>query len=337
MHGLSLRTLSETLKGVVSHNALHKYEQGEMMPDGEILTALADALDQDLDFFFREGPLELADVKFRKATRLAGKQEAAIRERATDYFERRREIEGILGSMGAFQNPLGEAPVDSPEGIEDAADRLRSAWGLGLDALPNVVEMLESRGILIFEVDAPESFDGFAGHADGIPVIVLGKWLNADLPRKRFTILHEVGHLLLRLPAKLPEREQERGCHRFAGALLVPKTVFVAEFGGVRQRISLPELIDLKERYGISIAAIMHRALDLGLISDAMHKRFCITRRKNGWHRKEPGDYCGVESSSRFEQLVMRAAAQGMVSQAKAAGLLNEPLVDFRDRFVEVE
>src|SRR5690349_20214064 len=97
MRGLSLRALAEKTEGRVSYNALYKYEQGLMMPDSEVLSALADALDQDLDFFFREQAVQLKEVRFRKTSRLGAKEEEAIRVRAADYFERCREIDQIVG------------------------------------------------------------------------------------------------------------------------------------------------------------------------------------------------------------------------------------------------
>lgn len=337
MRGLSLRALAEKLEGRVSHNALHKYELGRMMPDSTVLIAVADALNQDVDFFFREPTLELQGLQFRKASRLGAKEEEAIRERAVDYFERHREIEELLGIASQFKNPLANLAIHSGEDVEEAAGKLREAWRLGEDPLPNVREMLESKGIMMFEVDAPESFNGFAGHADGHPAIVLAKWLDRDLPRKRFTALHEVGHLLLKLPEKLALKEQETLCHRFAGAMLMPQRVFIAEFGGHRQHVSIAELASLKERYGMSIAAIMHRASDLELITPALHKRFCIISRQKGWHKNEPGAYAGRESSARFEQLVVRAASEAVISESKGAALLNEPFVDFRERLAGVE
>ena len=337
MRGLSLRALAEKLDGRVSHNALHKYELGRMMPDSKVLLAVADVLNQDLDFFFRDSALELQGLRFRKASRLGAKDEAAIRERAVDYFERHREIEHLLGIASQFKNPLAHLAIRRGEDVEEAAGKLREAWRLGEDPLPNVREMLEAKGLMMFEVDAPESFNGFAGHADGHPAIVLARWLDRDLPRKRFTALHEVGHLLLKLPDDLPVKEQEALCHRFAGAMLIPERVFIAEFGGHRQHVSLAELASLKERYGMSIAAIMHRALDLDLITPALYKRFCVMSRQKGWHKKEPGEYSGRESSGRFEQLVVRAAAEALISESKGAALLNEPFVDFRERLAGVE
>lgn len=44
MAGLSLRELSNLLEGQVSHNAISKYERGEMLPDSKILIALAKVL-----------------------------------------------------------------------------------------------------------------------------------------------------------------------------------------------------------------------------------------------------------------------------------------------------
>lgn len=336
MRGLSLRALAEKLEGQVSHNALHKYEQGQMMPDSEVLMAVADALEQEVDFFFREPSLELKELQFRKASRLGAKEEASIRERAVDFFERHREIEELLGIASQFENPLANRAIRNGEDVEEAAEQLRESWRLGEDPLPNVREMLEGKGIMVFEVDAPESFNGFAGRADGHPVIVLARWLEENLPRKRFTALHEVGHLLLKLPEKLPVKEQEAFCHHFAGAMLIPRRVFITEFGGHRQRVSLEELANVKARYGMSIAAIMRRALNLELITPALYERFCIVSRKEGWHKKEPGEYAGRESSSRFEQLVVRAASEAVISESKGASLLNEPFVDFRERLVGV-
>ena len=65
---------------------------------------------------------------------------------------------------------------------------------------------------------------------------------------------------------------------RFAGALLLPKETFVAAFGSHRTGISLVELIELKVDFGASIWAIMMRARQLALISDAVGYETSVTR-----------------------------------------------------------
>jgi Zn-dependent peptidase ImmA (M78 family) len=336
MRGLSLRALADAMTGKVSYNALHRYEQGVMMPGDDVLIAVADALDQPLDFFFRPATARLQEINFRKTTKVGAKTVAAIREQSTDFFERYIEIENILGLPGAFKDPLGNLRLHTPADAEAAAEKVRAAWRLGLDPLPNVLETLESNGLKVFEVDAPESFDGFSGWADGHPIVVLAKWLNKDLPRKRFSALHEAAHILIHAHIDSRGKETEPYCNRFAGAMLIPQKVFKEDWGGYRNRISQTELIDLKRRYGMSIAAIMHRALDLGLLDPSLYRRFCIMRRKERWDVQEPGDYPGTERSSRFDQLVLRAAAEEIVSLSKGAALLNESIVDFREKLSEV-
>jgi Zn-dependent peptidase ImmA (M78 family) len=335
MRGMSLRALAEATGGKITYNALHRYELGQMMPSDEVLIAVADALDQSLDFFFRPATVKLQEVNFRKTTKVGAKTVEAIREQSADFFERYREIESILGLPGAFRDPLGSLRMHKPEEAEIAAEKVRGAWNLGLDPLPNVIEMLETNGIKVFEVDAPGHFDGFSGWADGHPVIVLAKWLNSDPPRKRFTALHEAAHILIHPHIDSRGKETEPYCNRFAGAMLIPQKIFKADWGGYRKHVSLTELVDLKRRYGMSIAAIMHRAVDLKLLDGSMYKRFCIVRRKEKWDVKEPGDYPGIEKSSRFDQLVFRAAAEEAISLSKGAALLNESIIDFREKLSE--
>lgn len=340
MRGLSLRGLAEALQGAVSHSALAKYENGEMMPGSDLICRLADALGRSPDFFFRPFTLQLKDVKFRKRTRLGAKEQEAIREQAVEYFERYHEIEEQLGEPRAFDGRLQVAPIKTPEQAEAAAGKLRDDWQLGRDPLPNVVELLESKGIKVFEVaTADDAFDGFYAWTEAGPVIVLAGKLNENLLRKRMTAVHELAHVILPMPASLTEKEEEKLVNRFAGALLLPEETFVAQFGRVRGAISLGELIELKANFGASISAIMMRARQLELISEAVSLRFW-KRHGSTWRseKKEPGDerYRGNESHSRFRQLVQRAVAEDQVSMVKGAALLNQSLGEFRRELREV-
>ena len=73
-----------------------------------------------------------------------------------------------------------------------------------------------------------------------------------------FTALHELGHLLLDIDNEVfSQKEIEKFCHRFAGAMLLPKETLFNELGEKRSSISINELIFIKESYGISIQAII--------------------------------------------------------------------------------
>lgn len=339
MRGLSLRGLSDAVKGAVSHNALAKYEHGKMMPDSEVLSVLARALGQSPDFFFRPVALKLSKLRYRKRNSLQTKAQRALEQSALEYFERYHEIEEILDQRPSFPGRLRIAPLRLPEDADAAADRLRTAWMLGRDALPNVVEMVEAHGIKVYEVDTRErAFDGFSAETEAGPVIVLAGWLNDNLLRKRMTTIHELAHIVLPLPESLSERDEEAIVKRFAGALLLPRERFEAAFGSTRHMISLAELIDLKANFGASIWAIMMRARELGLITEAVFHRFLQVQRTWNLDQGEPGDdaYRGNETYSRFRQLVHRAASEDQISLSKGASLLNQGVDRFRRELRQV-
>jgi Zn-dependent peptidase ImmA (M78 family) len=337
MRAFSLRDLVEALKNAVSHNALAKYENGEMMPGSDVLGHLADALGQAPDFFFRPFTLHLKDVKFRKRVRLGAKDEESIRERALEYFERYHEIEQLLGDERKFPGKLDSKPIKTLEEAEEAADELRKHWKLGRDPLANLSELLESMGIKVFEIDIQtDAFDGFCADTEAGPVIVVSSHLNPL--RKRMTIVHELAHLVLRVAESISEKEEEKLVARFAGAFLMPKEKFIAEIGKYRKGISLAELIELKLNFGASIWAIMMRARQLELITEAVFTRFCKVAVSWRSKKEEPGDeqYQGNEGHSRFRQLIHRAVAEGQISASKGAGMLNQSLGDLRKELREM-
>jgi len=326
MEGLSLRVLSDKIGGAVSHNALAKYERGEMFPDSTLLISLARALNQPQGFFFRPMETEIQEVKYRiKKEKVGAKELESIHFQAQDYFERYRTIESILGEKPAFRNPLTKAFIAEARDIEQAAVALRKAWKLGLQPIGNLMEVLEINGVLVCEIKGHEDFDGFSGWLEKSPVVVINAKLNDQcLARKRHTLMHELGHLLLKDHIE-QELNEEKVVAHFAGAFILPEESARDAFGGYRERISLNELIEMKVTWGISLSSLMMRANQLELISKALYRRFWDTYTKEEWKKKEPGDdaYKGQEESHRFRRLVFRGLGEGRISHSKASSLLN--------------
>jgi Zn-dependent peptidase ImmA (M78 family) len=257
---------------------------------------------------------------------------SAIKQRVTDIVERYLEVEQFLSIKSDFSNPIKSHLVQSKLDVEKAVNHLLKVWKLGINALPNVIDLLEDKEIKVVEIDAPDHFDGFSGWADGkYPVIVINK--HYTIERKRLTALHELGHLLLVFDENLPHKEIERMCYQFAAAMLMPEETFRMELGNYRASISLPELIAHKEDYGISIQAIMQRAKDLRVINDFTFLNF---RKQINSNREEKGlgNYQGKEKSNRFKQLIFRAASEEVISMSKAANLSNQKLAEFRKEFI---
>jgi Zn-dependent peptidase ImmA (M78 family) len=330
MRGFSLRALEAAVSTLVSHNALAKYERGEMMPGSEVLIALAEALSQSVDFFFRPFRVKVNEVRFRKKAKLGVGRQKAIRELAADYVERYREAEELAGDVREFSSPLASGKISTLAEAEEAAATLRKAWHLGLDPLPNIFELMESRGIKVLELpDDDRDFDGLSADTEVGPVVVIASHLNQNLPRKRMTEVHELGHVTAHMADDLDEKTEEKLIGAFAGAFLLPAETFTEAFGKNRHRFAVAELVEIKAHFGVSIMAIMRRARSLGLIEEPTYKNFCITVSRLGWRSKgEPGDdrYVGCESDGRFRQLVRRAVAEESISLSKGAALLGEPL-----------
>lgn len=335
MKGYSLQDLANALEKKVSKQALNKYEQGLMKPETEVLLHICNALDVRPDYFSREASINLENIEFRKLKKLTSKESARIREQVIDTLERYFELEDLLGIDKQFINPIAEIEINNYEDVEHAVATIRTKWKLGEDPVSNVIELLENNNIKIIEIESGDEFVGLASWK-GIknPVVVV----NASLPtdRKRFTVLHELGHILMNVN-HLREKEREFYCHSFAGVMLIPKDALLKELGPSRTQIYLNELVYLKEQFGASIQAIMFRAKHLGIVTESYHKSFMIYLSMKGYKKHEPGSYAGQEKSNRFKQLVYRAVAEEVISMSKAAALSNKKLAEFRNELATYE
>ncbi len=322
--GWSLQDLADHLSIPITKQALNKYETGQMKPGSEMLLALSEVLGVKPDYFLRE-PVELGPVEFRKSHKLLVRQQDQIKEQVRDFLERYIEVESLLNIDIHFKNPLKDQVIQDIRQVENAAITLLHKWELGMDPIPNVIEMLEDKGVRVIEIDAPESFDGLSAWVGKIPVVVISK--NFTVERKRFTALHELGHLVLNIAEGA---DKERVCHAFAGALLLPGNSLEKLIGEKRNNIAPGELVSIKEQFGISIQAIMMRAQLKGIVSNNGASRFWKTMADN---KKEDGlgSFAGKEKSYRFEHLVFRLAAEEIVSMSKAANLAGKKLAEFRD------
>lgn len=325
--GLSLREVAERVG--VSHAAIKKYEDGETTPPSDMLLKLSQALNVRVAYFFRPQTVVLDGLEYRKHSALPKKRLNAITHAVIDQIERRMELEGLFPQPPqAFAIPLDLPTVTDMAHTEAAAEQVRNAWQLGMNPIPDLIGTLENQGIRVFitEDDGDEHFDGLAAHAAGVPVVVVGRYWPGD--RQRFTLAHELAHLLLaeRIGASL---DAELVCNRFAGAFLFPKCAVLQELGTHRNAIELQELALLKAEYGLSMGGILYRARDLGIVSAAYRQTQADLFKAKGWHLTEPGPAYPAEKAHHFEQLVFHALAEDYIGESKAAELLNLPLTQF--------
>lgn len=329
-NGMSYRKAADLVG--VSQTMIKKYEEGSV-PSSDILLNLAKAYHVHVEYFFRTPIQDLRNVKFRKQKNLGKKELASIKHWILDQVERRLEIENLFPNplVQSFSFPKGlPSLIASMEEIEEIALHLRQEWDLGLAPITSFVDLLEEHGLRVFMVDVNHpGFDGLAGTlSDQIPIIVVGDSWTGD--RQRFTLAHELGHLVLagRLP---PRIDEELASNRFAGALLMPKSTMVQEMGKKRSAVEIRELMLLKEEYGISMNALCYRLRDLLIISEPYFNQLKTLFKKNKWHIQEPGAPYPSEKVHVFKHRVLHALSEDIIGESKAAELLNMTIKEFRD------
>jgi len=330
--GLSQRALAE--QAGVSATAISKYEKGTLTPSSRVLLALARAVGVRVELFFRTVQVELKEVEYRKHSRLPKKALAAIEAEIREQAERLLELESYLSTrpIPAFELPQGlPTQVKALEAIEDVALALRGAWDLGTNPVPVLTDTLEERGILVFHTAALHGakFDGLACTINETPVVVVGRDWPAD--RQRFTLAHELGHLVLK-DRVAGDLDEEKAANRFAGAFLAPRPKVYKELGNQRSWLEPRELCVLKGAYGLSMQGWIFRARDLGIITRATHRRLIQFLGEHGWRKSEPCANVAAETPLLYEQLVFHALGEDLISEAKAAELLGMPLAEFHAR-----
>jgi Zn-dependent peptidase ImmA (M78 family)/DNA-binding XRE family transcriptional regulator len=311
----------------VSKMAISKYENEQMVPSSAVLIALAEALGQPVEFFLRGPVTATVQPIYRGRKTLRGKQEEIIKAQLQEWLERYLAIEGLFPDISfRFEYPVGFPKlVTSPEEVELAAESLRAAWQLGDNPIENLTELLEEQGIRVGMVDGNNAFDACLFQlSDGSPVMAVKQGVSGD--RQRFSLAHELGHLMLEVADDLDEEQAANG---FAGAFLLPRQAVFYELGPIRQRLDTLELHLLKHKYGVSMQAWVYRAMALGIIGRRAYQSFWKEFNKNGWRVQEPGDTLPTENPQRLVRLVLRALSEDVIGHSRAEEFLGMPWRDF--------
>ena len=332
---MSMDQLVAKIGALVTKQAISKYESAKMMPNDIVLCSLASALDVDADYFFRPFTFDLDQfqVSFRKKSDTSVKDVNALKVRIQDEVERYLEIEAILGKDTPKLKPIDGEELSTAAQMREQALKIRQDWQLGLDAIGNVQDVLEAHGIKVICTDAPAGFEGVSGVVNEHHLILVLNRRQEHVERRRFTALHELGHLLFNhcFATSLTTREKENLCNAFASEMLLPSQNLKAIFSP-GEKISTSELRQIQLVYGISVDAIMHKLNEIGIISDSKYKTYCIRKNRNEAMKKFVEESCYKEDlSTRFSMMVYAAAAKDLISTSKAASLLNTSIITVRN------
>lgn len=257
-------------------------ERGTREPDTKLLEQISAATGFPMSFFEDYPPYDfpLGSLLYRKFNRLPS------REKTHSH----RVIEQCFTIFMRMAERLRMIPLRIPKRIEEdpftAASLVRSSLGYDPDApLRHLVNRLERYGVIIFILpEEVEDLDAFSTWVNGsIPVIVVSPGKPGD--RQRFSIAHELAHLLLHQTLQGGFEAIEKEADRFAGELLLPEDAARQE---LVEPITLSGLTELKRRRGMSLQALIFKALEIGVIDERQANSLRVQISKKGWRKKEP-------------------------------------------------
>ena len=336
--GFSLRGLSSAIGEKVTAQAIGKYERSESIPSSGVLVALSKALGVSLSYLLDTQGIVLAGVEFRTKANTSARDRAKVETEVLEWIERYLQIEKVLD----LDSTEWQCPVARPRKLRETSNaeklsaEVREKWNLGLDPIPNMTELLEEKGLKVLTVPLPKRVSGFTclvkrseGQAD-LPVIVVNNQFS--LERRRLTLGHELAHRLIDTDC-LSDKDEERAANVFAGSFLIPRAHLLREVGKHRNALGYKELIDLKQLYRVSGAALLMRLRQIGVISQStlIYASQTIAR---GWRTQEPDELEAAEErgqrerSLRLERLCYRALAEGLISLGKGADILRLPMTE---------
>lgn len=269
----------------ITSRSLQNYETGASSPDPETLAKIAKLLNFPQQFFYLDEDMpEIKEhaVSFRKLSKMSEAMKGCTFAACAIAFKVNEWIEG------RFNLPQADLPDLSDLEPEEAAATLRRMWGLGNAPIPNMIHLLESKGIRVFSLaEEAREVDAFCTWYEGKPFIFLNTIKSAE--RSRFDSAHELGHLVRDLytmqHGQVHGPEMERQADAFGAAFLMPKESVVANQPPI---CTIKYLMKLKHYWGVSLAALAYRFSSLGLVSEWNYRNLCIEMAKNGYRTNEP-------------------------------------------------
>jgi Zn-dependent peptidase ImmA (M78 family) len=203
-----------------------------------------------------------------------------------------------------FDLPLVNLPDFGLEGdfkkigfddIERYAAECRKLWHLGSAPIVDLCSLLESNGIIVSQIfigaDSADAFSQWSD-LDKTPYIVLGND-KKNAARSRFDAAHELFHLLAhrhvdkkRVNSPADWKLLETQAHYFAGSLLMPADGFARELWSP----TLDSMLNIKERWRVSVGAMIKRCEALDIVNEEQAKRLWINYSRRGWRSGEPLD-----------------------------------------------
>ena len=314
------------------------------------LRKLADFFGRGTLFFLEEGPVDEAQVHSPQFRTLANqKPELSAKLKALiERVEKQREVYlSLREDLDDADRPSFSPPELQNQDPHEAAGIARQWLGLNdQNSFDSYREALESRGVLVFrsngyngkwQIAKKNPIIGFSLYDDVCPVIVVKKqdWET----RQSFTLMHELGHLLLHKTSSIDDerdlqshRGHEREANAFAGYVLVPDA-FLTSISDAERPDEVSQydvwLVGQRKALGVSGEVILRRLLDVGRLPPDRYEAYRQWQERSVVVLKEGGsrEYRNREPRHIFGDTFVRTVLDSLyarhITLAKASGYLD--------------
>jgi len=306
----------------ISRRSITAYENGHTAPTEQSVSELATALGVAEHFLTGS---EISEVRTDNLSfRAMSKLPAVERDAAAAASRIATLINDYL--VERFRLPELNLPTLPHLLPEEAADRLRADWKLGEGPIPNMVHLLESKGIRVFSLAADcRAVDAFCTVHEKreTPFIFLNMSKSGE--RGRFDAAHELGHLVMHVAHRVPHGpEAEKEAQEFASAFLMPRRAISQDrpFSP-----SLNGVLDMKRRWRVAAVAMTYRLHELGMLNDWQYRTIIRSLAQMGYRRSEPGGIARETSLLLSKVLKLQMAkGQNMRELASSIGISTNEL-----------
>ena len=279
-------TQTELANGLaITQSSVAQIESGRLSPSPELLEGIA-LQTRFPPSFFKQPPdddFPLGSLLFRSKAAATSREEKRVYRYAQIGY---RIIDKLLAKAKAIPLRLPRVDDDLPG---TAADLTRAALGLSPDQpighLTNTVERAGVLGLALpVQSQHIDAFSSWVGPKSERPLIVMAR-AEGDGARLRWSLAHEIGHLVTHqaVIGDLAEIEQE--ANQFAGQFLMPEAAIREE---LLPPVTLASVAGLKQRWGVSMQALIMRALELNIITARQRKYLFQQLSMRGWRTREP-------------------------------------------------
>lgn len=301
----------------VTQVALSRWENNLRKPDSESLEKLSAALGVTAEFLqhdFRLRGAIAADAHMRrqKTTKPADWKRVEARLNA------HRMHSSFLLERVPMRPQNHVIQVDPEEHTPaEAAAMLRAAWRMPIGPVRSLIQWVESAGVIILEEDfGTHRIDGMSQWAGDHAVIIVNSQLPTD--RKRLTVAHELGHLVLH--SSYLDSDIEDQANQFAAEFLLPEHVIKPDLSN----LTLGKLSTLKAVWGVSMQAIFERAYRLEKVDADDRRKFYRQLNSRGWKTREPGSDQIVAETPSLVQAIREQLGSSGLDQAEISHLVGK-------------